>query len=187
MNTVYHGSEAEERLIVEYGKLVRRCARSYFLAGGDSEDLIQEGMLGLLSAVRTFDPSRNAKFETYAEYCIRRRVISAVRSASRFKHSPLNNYVSLESPGFDETDTLNAYYLRDPEEFVIARERVGEITEMLYGSLSKFESAALALYLNGSSCEEMSVILGKTHKSVDNAVQRIRRKLTQLLNNGGNQ
>jgi RNA polymerase sporulation-specific sigma factor len=185
MNAVYQGSDAEERLVAEYGKIVRRCARPYFLAGGDSEDLIQEGMLGLLSAVRTFDPSRNAKFETYAEYCIRRRIISAVRSASRFKHSPLNNYVSLESPKLDENDTQSAYYLRDPEEFVIARERAGEITELLYGSLSKFESAVLALYLNGGSYEEMSVILGKPQKSVDNAVQRIRRKLTQLLNNGG--
>ena len=180
-NTTEGNSEAEEALVLEYARLVRACARPYFLAGGDSEDLIQEGMLGLLSAVRTFDPSRNVKFSTYAENCIKRRVISAVRAASANKHSPLNNYISLESPQLDESNTYNAYFLRDPEDFVIARERAGEVEKLLFGALSRFESRVLELYLEGMSYNEMASQTGKTNKSVDNAVQRIRRKLAQIL------
>ena len=174
-------AQAEEALVLQYARLVRVCTRPYFLAGGDSEDLIQEGMLGLLSAIRTFDPRRNVKLSTYAEFCIRRRVISAIRTASANKHSPLNNYISLESPQLDESNTSSAYFLRDPEDFVIARERAVEVEKLLYGVLSRFESKALELFLEGMSYTEMAARLGKTHKSVDNAVQRIRRKLAQIL------
>ncbi len=180
-------AEAEEELIKEYSRLVRICARPYFLAGADSEDLIQEGMLGLLSAVRHFDPAKDVKFRTYAEFCIRRRLYSAIKSASRFKHIPLNDYVSLESPEIDESNAQGLAHLRDPEEFVIARERVSEITDSLRGSLSSFESKVLGLYLEGLSYEEMAAKLKKTPKSVDNAVQRIRRKLAQYLKHGDNQ
>lgn len=175
---------AEEEIIAEYSRLVKICARPYFLIGGDSEDLIQEGMLGLLSAVRHYDPSKAVKFRTYAEFCIRRRLYSAIKSASRFKHTPLNDYVSLESPELDENNTQGISFLRDPEEFVIARERVDEITGLLLGSLSKFESRVLGLYLEGMSYEEMAVKVNKTPKSVDNAVQRIRKKLAQILKHG---
>ncbi len=178
---------AEEELITEYSRLVKICARPYFLVGGDSEDLIQEGMLGLLSAVRHYDPAKDVKFKTYAEFCVRRRLISAIKSATRFKHSPLNDYVSLESPELDENNTQGMSFLRDPEEFVIARERVDEITDCLYGALSRFESKVLGLYLDGMSYEEMAVKMNKTPKSVDNAVQRIRKKLAQLLKSGDNQ
>jgi len=173
--------ETEEALVSEYARLVRACARPYFLAGGDSEDLIQEGMLGLLSAVRTFDPGKGVKFSTYAEFCIRRRIYSAIRSASGYKHTPLNSYISLESPRLDESSTPSAYYLRDPEDFVIARESAGEVERLLYGALSRFESVVLELYLEGMSYKEMAVRLGKSNKSVDNAVQRIRKKLAQIL------
>ena len=172
---------AEEALVSEYARIVRICARPYFLVGGDGEDLIQEGMLGLLSAIRTFDPAKSVKFSTYAEFCIRRRIISAIRSASGNKHTPLNSYISLESPQLDESNTQNAYYLRDPEDFVIARESVGEIERLLYGALSRFESGVLGLYLEGMSYKDMAVCLSKTNKSVDNAVQRIRKKLAQIL------
>ena len=178
---------AEEMLISEYSRLVRVCARPYFLAGGDSEDLIQEGMLGLLSAVRSFDPAKNVQFTTYAEFCIRRRLYSAIRSASSFKHTPLNNYVSLESPLLDESNTQSVYFLRDPEDFVIASERVNEVKDWLYGALSRFESAVLELYLEGVSYDEMAARLNKSNKSVDNAVQRIRKKLAQVLKKGDNQ
>ena len=178
---------AEEALISEYSRLVRACARPYFLAGGDSEDLIQEGLLGLLSAIRSFDPAKNVLFTTYAEFCIRRRLYSAIRSASSFKHTPLNNYVSLESPLFDESNTHSAYFLRDPEDFVIASERVNEISDCLYGALSRFESAVLELYLEGMSYDDMAARLNKSNKSVDNAVQRIRKKLAQVLKTGDNQ
>jgi len=172
---------AEEALVSEYSRLVRACARPYFLAGGDGEDLIQEGMLGLLSAIRTFDPSKGAKFSTYAEFCVRRRIYSAIRSASGYKHTPLNSYISLESQQLDESNTQNVYFLRDPEDFVIARERVGEVEKLLYGALSRFESGVLELYLKGTSYKDISVRLNKPVKSVDNAVQRIRKKLSKVL------
>jgi RNA polymerase sporulation-specific sigma factor len=178
---------AEEILIAEYSRLVKICARPYFLAGADSEDLIQEGMLGLLSAVRHYDPAKDVKFSTYAEFCIRRRLFSAIKSATRFKHIPLNDSISLESPEIDENNAQGPLHLRDPEEFVIARERVDEITDRLNGSLSRFESKVLGLYLEGLSYEEMAVKLNKTPKSVDNAVQRIRRKLAPFLKSGDNQ
>jgi len=174
-------SAAEEALVSEYAQLVRVCARPYFLAGGDSEDLIQEGMLGLLSAVRTFDPSKGVKFSTYAEFCVRRRMYSAIRAASAYKHTPLNSYISLESQQLDETSTKNVCFLRDPEDFIIARESVGEVEKLLYGALSRFESSVLELFLDGMSYKDMALQLVKPVKSVDNAVQRIRRKLAQIL------
>ena len=171
----------EEALVSEYAKLVRACARPYFLAGGDSEDLIQEGMLGLLSAIRTFDPEKGAKFSTYAEFCVRRRIYSAIKSASGNKHTPLNSYISFESSQLDETGTQNAYFLRVPEDFIIAREQAGEVEKLLYGSLSRFESGVLELYLEGMSYKDMAIRLEKSDKSVDNAVQRIRNKLSGIL------
>ena len=174
-------SAAEEALVSEYSRLVRVCARPYFLAGGDSEDLIQEGMLGLLSAIRTFDPNKGAKFSSYAEFCVRRRIYSAIKLASGNKHTPLNSYISLESPQLDESSTHSAYFLRVPEDFVIARERVGEVERLLYGALSRFESSVLELYLEGMPYKDMAIRLGKSDKSVDNAVQRIRKKLSQIL------
>jgi len=173
-------SAAEEALVSEYARVVRACARPYFLAGGDGEDLIQEGMLGLLSAIRTFDPAKGVKFSTYAEFCVRRRIFSAIRSASGYRHTPLNSYISLESQQSDES-TQSAYFLRDPEDFVIARESAHEVEILLYGALSRFESGVLELYLEGMSYKDMAARLGKSNKSVDNAVQRIRRKLAQIL------
>ncbi|MCL2201006.1 MAG: sigma-70 family RNA polymerase sigma factor [Oscillospiraceae bacterium] len=177
-------AQAEETLVTEYSKLVRACARPYFLAGADSEDLIQEGMLGLLSAVRTFNPDKGAKFSTYAEFCVRRRIYSAIRSASGYKHTPLNSYISLESQQFDETNAPSAYFLRDPEDFVIARESAQEVEKLLFGVLSRFESGVLELYLDGMSYKDMAAQLDKPAKSVDNAVQRIRKKLAQILGQG---
>jgi len=173
--------DAEEALVSEYTQLVRACARPYFLVGGDGEDLIQEGMLGLLSAVRTFDHNKGVKFSTYAEFCVRRRIYSAIRSAAGYKHTPLNSYISLESPQLDENNTLSTCFLRDPEDFVIARESAIEVEKLLYGALSRFESCVLELFLDGMSYKDMAARLGKSSKSVDNAVQRIRKKLAQIL------
>ncbi|MCL2221036.1 MAG: sigma-70 family RNA polymerase sigma factor [Oscillospiraceae bacterium] len=173
--------ESEEMLVREYAWLVRMCARPYFLAGGDSEDLFQEGMLGLLSAIRTFDSNRGVKFSTYAEFCVRRRIYSAIKSASGNKHTPLNTYISLESLHNDENSTQSVSFLRAPEEILVAREQVGEIEKLLYGALSRFESGVLELYLEGMSYKVMAVLLSKSEKSIDNAVQRIRRKLSQVL------
>jgi RNA polymerase sporulation-specific sigma factor len=167
--------------VSEYAKLVRVCARPYFLAGGDSEDLIQEGMLGLLSAIRSYNPNKGAKFSTYAEYCVRRRIYSAIKLASGNKHTPLNNYISLESSQLDGSSTQNKHILRIPEDYVIAREQAGEVERLLYGALSRFESGVLELYLDGMSYKDMATRLSKSDKSIDNAVQRIRKKLSQIL------
>ena len=177
---------AEEALVIRYTRLVRACARPYFLAGGDREDLIQEGMLGLLSAIRRFDPNKSVKFNTFAEYCIRRRIFDAIKASTRDKSIPLNTYVSLESPWFDEIYSPVASNLRDPEELVIANERAEELKSFLKDSLSSFEKTILDLYLDGMSYAEMAQRVGKPTKSVDNAVQRIKKKLGKQLTKGGN-
>ena len=177
-------ARAEEILLEKYNRLVKICSRPFFLAGGDSEDLIQEGMMGLLSAIRQFDPARDTAFKTYAENCIRNRLISAIRSASRFKHTPLNESVSFESPMFDDSQAHPSGLMRDPEELIIARERLDEVNSILSGSLSQLEKKVLEFYLSGLSYQEIADQLCKTPKSIDNAVQRIRKKLAQYLNSG---
>ncbi|MGM9522115.1 MAG: sigma-70 family RNA polymerase sigma factor [Oscillospiraceae bacterium] len=173
--------EAEEQLIQKYSVLVRACARPYFLTGGDSEDLIQEGMLGLLSAVRHFEPLRDTSFKTYAERCIKSRLYTAIKSASRFKHRPLNDSISFESPQFDERQTLSATYLCDPEELVITQELTDELRAKFTDTLSRLEKEILEYYLDGLSYSDIALKAGRTVKSVDNAVQRIRKKLSQLI------
>ena len=170
---------AEEELIERNLKLVRACSRPFFLAGGDSEDLVQEGMVGLLDAVRRFDPGQGTSFRSYAQLCIRNRIYNAIKSASRLKHTPLNDYVPFESPQFDESQTQVLDTVRDPEELIIARERLSEIQDSSSQLLSKLEHKVLTLYLDGLSCHEIAGVLGRSSKSVDNAVQRIRRKLSQ--------
>lgn len=173
---------AEETLVERYMRLVRTCARPLFLAGGDSEDLIQEGMFGLLSAIRQFDPSDGTSFRTFAEHCIRRRLYSAIKSASRLKHLPLNNGVSLEQLSEDSPMQLSAIpdaLLCNPEELVLARERTEELYSELAQCLSGFEKQVLDLYRDGLSYREIAFRLGKEEKSIDNAVQRIRRKLAR--------
>ncbi len=180
---------AEEALVIRYNRLVRICARPYFLAGGDSEDLIQEGMVGLLAAIREYDPSKAAAFRTYAEVCIKNRLRSAVKAAARDKHTPLNNSVPFEPPLFDGKGEQYAYHapvrqLEDPEEIFLSRESFRERMEALMGQLSGFEANVLRLYLNGLSYSEIAAEVKKSPKSVDNAVQRIRRKLAQHTSSG---
>ena len=180
--------EAEERLATRYTRLVRICARPLFLAGGDSEDLIQEGMLGLLSAIRQYDPSMSTAFKTYAEVCIRRRLYSAVKSASRLKHLPLNDGLSLDYILSEESQTQLAAnpeaFRRTPEEQVLARESESELNKAFAQKLSRLEKDVLALYLDGLSYDEIAAKTGRDVKSVDNAVQRIRRKLARDPNLG---
>ena len=172
---------AEEALAERYVRLVRVCARPYFLNGGDSEDLTQEGMLGLLSAIREFDASKGASFKTYAEICIRNRIQSAIRSAARKKHAPLNDGVPLEHVLSDESQSLGTrYFARSPEEQVLARETEKEFISAYSRRLSKLEASVLDLYLEGLSYSEMAAELGRDEKAVDNAVQRIRKKLAGL-------
>lgn len=184
-------SNAEEELVSRYMRLVRICARPLFLAGGESEDLIQEGMFGLLSAVRQYDPEHNASFKTFAEWCIRNRLRSAVKSASSLKHDPLNNRVPLELILSDESQTQAVacadFFQKSPEEQVLAREN-RKYTEQLYLSLvnmlSKYEKLVLTYYLDGLSYKEIARLTGKGDKAVDNAIQRIKRKTAQMLKSG---
>ena len=178
---VQRQSGAEEALAERYARLVRACARPFFLNGGDSEDLIQEGMLGLLSAIREFNAEKGASFKTYAEICIRNRIQSAIRSAARKKHAPLNDGVPLDDILSDESQSLGSqYFQRSPEEQVLARETEKEFISAYSRCLSKLELQVLNLYLEGLSYQEMAAALGRDTKAVDNAVQRIRKKLASL-------
>lgn len=172
-------SQAETELVRRYGRLVRACARPLFLAGGDSEDLIQEGMLGLLTAIRSFDPGRDATFRTYAEICIRSRLLTAVRAAQGGKHAPLNHSVSYEPPLFDGTSAHLFSSAESPEDVVIGREELKERLNTLKGRLSELEARILSPYLSGLSCGEIARRVGLPQKSVDNAIQRIRRKMAR--------
>lgn len=180
--------QAEERLVVKYMRLVRRCSRPFFLVGGAPEDLIQEGMLGLLSAIRQYDPKQNAAFKTYAELCIKNRLLSAVKTDSRLKHNPLNDGVPLDSLLSEESQIpLLAYtelFRRTPEEQVLARENKMELQQSFKRCLSPMERNVLRLYLDGLSYQEIAEQTGKPIKAVDNAIQRIRRKLAQNLDSG---
>ena len=179
--------DAEEALAERYLRLVRICARPLFLAGGDSEDLIQEGTFGLLSAIRKYDPTDTTAFKTFAEHCIRMRLLSAIKSASRLKHVPLNDGISLEQLSEDPgTDILSLPELvrHDPEDLILAKESKEELRAASSRCLSRFEIKVLDLYLEGLSYREIAERLCRNAKSVDNAVQRIRRKLAREMNLG---
>ena len=179
--------QAEEVLVTRYNRLVRTCARPFFLAGGDSEDLIQEGMVGLIHAVREYDSSKEASFRTFAEICIRNRLYSVLRAAARDKHAALNQSVPLDTPFFDSnsyTSGTNNLAQRNPEEFMIDREHTAALLSGVRKQLSEFEAKILGYYLDGLSCREIAETVGKPPKSVDNAVQRIRRKVAQQLLSG---
>jgi len=178
-------SSAENELVQRYSRLVRVCARPLFLVGGDSEDLIQEGMVGLLTAIRKFDPARDVAFRTFATVCIRSRLASAVRAAQGDKHSPLNHSISFEPLLFDGTDlTLS---VENPEDVIIGREELKERIDALKGQLSEFEASILPPYLSGMSCGEIAQRYGRSHKSVDNAIQRIRRKMARQSAGGSSE
>lgn len=173
---------AEEELVKRYMQLVRACSRPLFLAGGDSEDLIQEGMFGLLSAIKEFDPMNGSSFRTFAEHCIKMRLYSAIKSASRMKHFPLNDGMSFEQLSEESNSQLSAgteSFNRMPEDLILARESKEELYNALSNCLSKLESKVLDLFLDGLSYQDIASRLGKDTKSVDNAVQRIRHKLAR--------
>ena len=178
---------AEETLVTRYHRLVRTCARPFFLAGADSEDLTQEGMVGLIKAIREFDAGKEASFRTFAEICIRSRLYSVLRASAREKHRALNQSVSLNTPDFDSnsyTSGTNNLAQRNPEEFLIDREHTAALLSGVRKQLSEFEAKILGYYLDGLSCREIAETVGRSPKSVDNAVQRIRRKVAQQLISG---
>ncbi|MEG2037462.1 MAG: sigma-70 family RNA polymerase sigma factor [Ruthenibacterium sp.] len=178
---------AEELLVTRYTRLVRTCARPYFLVGGDSEDLTQEGMIGLVTAVREYDSGKEASFRTFAEICIRNRLFSVLRTAARDKYSPLNRSVPLDTPFFD-TNSYTSEFVdatqRNPEDDFIDRERTQGVLSEVRKQLSEFETKILGYYLDGLSCREIAITVGKSPKSVDNAVQRVRRKVAQQIHSG---
>ena len=176
-----------DALIRRYTGFVRLKASSYFLAGGDSEDLIQEGLIGLYKAVRDFRSDKETSFRSFAELCITRQIITAIKTATRFKHAPLNTYVSFsQTPAGQESegdctlgDALPGPSVDEPSIVVISTEELQSLVFCLGTGLSKLESDALRLYLEGSSYEEMADQLGVDTKTIDNALQRVKRKIQQ--------
>ena len=177
---------AEEVLVKRYHQLVRAITRPYFLAGGDRDDLLQEGMMGLMKAVREFDSRRDASFRAFAEVCIRNRMFSALRAASREKHSPLNQSISIETPFFDTNPFATGAYhtISNPEDLLIVRESAADVRRGIASQLSHFENQVLDLYLEGLTQREIGQAVQKPPKSVENAVQRIRRKVARRLKSG---
>src|SRR5205807_8482191 len=175
---------AMDVLIRRYTGFVRLKASSYFLAGGDSEDLIQEGLIGLYKAVRDFSPQLSS-FRSFAELCVTRQIITAIKTATRFKHAPLNTYVSFShTPAGQESDSectlgdaLPGPGVDDPSVCVISTEELQSLVFTLGSGLSQLEADALRLYLEGSSYEEMAEDLGCDTKTIDNALQRVKRKI----------
>lgn len=180
-------TDALDFLITKYRSFVRLKGRSYFLIGGDREDIIQEGMIGLYKAIRDFRPDRLSSFKGFAELCITRQIITAIKTATRQKHIPLNSSISLDRPVFTEDsertllDMLSGPIHDDPEDLIIHKENFKYLEEEMNKVLSPLEKQVLALYLDGRTYQEISLELNRQIKSVDNALQRIKRKLEQYL------
>ncbi len=180
-------------LISKYRNFVRAKARSYFLIGADREDIIQEGMIGLYKAVRDFRPDKQASFRAFAELCVTRQIITAIKTATRQKHIPLNSYVSLNKPIYDEDsdrtllDILSGIKVTDPEEMVISREEFIDVESKMLEILSDLEWKVLMYYLDGKSYQEISADLHRHIKSIDNALQRVKRKLEKYMESTGNE
>jgi RNA polymerase sporulation-specific sigma factor len=178
---------ALEYMIDKYRNFVRAKARSYFLIGADRDDIIQEGMIGLYKAIRDFRADRLASFRAFAELCITRQIITAIKTATRQKHIPLNSYISLNKPIYDEEsdrtlmDVISGSKVTDPEELVISREEFIDIESNLEEFLSELEWNVLMSYLEGKSYQEIADDLCRHVKSVDNALQRVKRKLERYL------
>ncbi len=180
-------NRALEFLMLKYRNFVRAKARSYFLVGADREDIIQEGMIGLYKAVRDFRSDKLSSFKVFAELCIQRQIITAIKTATRQKHIPLNSYVSLNKPIYDEEsdrtlmDVLAGSMVSDPEQLIISREEFDQIEKRMGEMLSDLEWQVLMAYLDGRSYQEIAREIGRHVKSVDNALQRVKRKLEQYL------
>lgn len=182
---------AEEYLLNKYKNFVRSKARSYFLIGADHEDIVQEGMIGLYKAIRDFRPDKLSSFRAFAELCITRQIITAIKTATRQKHIPLNSYVSLNKPLYDEEsdrtllDVIIEGRATNPEELIIGQEDLKSINHKIDEVLSGLEQEVLRAYLDGKSYQEIADNLGRHVKSIDNALQRVKRKLEKYLEETG--
>ena len=180
-------SLASEFLLNKYKNFVRSKARSYFLVGADHEDIVQEGMIGLFKAFRDFKPDKLSSFRAFAELCITRQIITAIKTATRQKHIPLNSYVSLNKPTYDEQsdrtllDVITEGRATNPEELLIGQEDLSSIEGRIGEALSDLEWEVLTSYLDGKSYQEIAEDLGRHVKSIDNALQRVKRKLERLI------
>ena len=178
---------AVEFLLNKYKNFVRSKARSYFLIGADHEDIVQEGMIGLYKAIRDFRPEKLSSFRAFAELCITRQIITAIKTATRQKHIPLNSYVSLNKPLYDEEsdrtllDVCAEGHSANPEELIISQEDLNGIHQKIDEVLSGLEQEVLTAYLDGKSYQEIADNLGRHVKSIDNALQRVKRKLEKYL------
>ena len=179
--------QAQEYLLSKYKNFVRSKARSYFLLGADHEDIVQEGMIGLFKAIRDFKQDKISSFRAFAELCVTRQIITAVKTATRLKHIPLNSYVSLNHPIYDEEsdrtlmDVITQAKVDSPEDMLITQEELAAIESRIGEILSDFEWKVLSLYLQGKSYQEIGKELSRQVKSVDNALQRVKRKLEQSM------
>lgn len=182
-----NNTAAEEFLIHKYRNYVKAKAKSYFLIGADKDDIYQEGMIGLYKAIRDFKPDKLSSFRAFAELCITRQIITAIKTATRQKHIPLNSYVSLNKPIYDEEsdrtlmDILSSIHISDPEELIISREERIKIERKMSEVLSDLEIDVLKCYLDGKSYQEIACDLDRHAKSIDNALQRVKRKLEKHL------
>ncbi len=178
---------AQEYLINKYESFVKTKAKSYFLIGADREDIYQEGMIGLYKAIRDFNPEKLSTFKAFAELCVTRQIITAIKTATRQKHIPLNTYISLNKPIYEEEsertllDVLAGLKITDPEELVISQEEKIRIEDEIEKVLSKLELKVLNSYLDGKSYQEIACDLDRHAKSIDNALQRVKRKLEKCL------
>ncbi len=178
---------ALEYLLCKYQNFVKSKAKSYFLIGADKEDIYQEGMIGLFKAIRDFKDDKLASFKVFAELCITRQIITAVKTATRQKHIPLNTYISLNKPIYDEEsdrtllDIISGIKVSDPEELIIDREEMENIESKIEEVLSSLEMEVLNSYLDGKSYQEIASDLDRQAKSIDNALQRVKRKLEKCL------
>ena len=172
-------------LMEKYKYLVRKKANAVFLLGGDTDDLVQEGMIGLFKAIQSFDPVKRVTFKTFAELCVTRHIITAVKASTRQKHIPLNNYVSLYKPDsgseYLENCGEGSQQLQNPEQLIIDEENMRGVEDCMGEVLSQFESEVLAHHLSGIGYSRIAELIGKDAKSVDNALQRIKRKLEKYL------
>ncbi len=179
---------AQEYLITKYQNFVKAKAKSYFLIGADKEDIYQEGMIGLYKAIRDFKSDKLSSFKAFAELCVTRQIITAIKTATRQKHIPLNTYISLNKPIYDEEsdrtllDVLSEARVADPEELIISREELNHIQNEIGEVLSSLEMEVLMSYLDGKSYQEIACDLDRHAKSIDNALQRVKRKLEKCLN-----
>ena len=182
--------DAEEYLLVKNKEMVRLEARNLYLSWGEWDDLLQEGMIGLLQAIRGYSADNGASFATFAALCVRGKMLNAVTAANRRKHGAMEDYVPLDSPAFQSEDGTGLYGVGrydNPENQVISREDAGTLRKRILDSLSKGENAVFTEYLQGLDYREIAAKLGKSPKSVDNTLQRIRRKVRELLANGSGQ